>query len=113
MMEALEVCYSQVDGKSNESDGDGIDKHSGQPIHCSGKAVFTDTQGAGIFGMGFLLATAGNLNFQNKKWALSADYINCTDGAGEPFAGRVLVAETIKVPSGGESLVPGVVDGKY
>ena len=73
------------------------------------KAIFTEMKCSGILGMDFLLPTGGYLDFQTKEWKLNGERIRCTSSAGEPFVGRIVVAETTTIPSGHEALVPGII----
>ena len=102
----------QVDGKPLEVLGVAwVDIQVGRTV-APVKAIIAEIRCAGILGMDFLMATGGVLNFQSKRWMLNGESIQCTDGGGEPFVGRVLVAETTEIRGGHEAVVPGVVATK-
>mgnify|MGYP000034807019 CR=1 FL=1 len=73
------------------------------------RAIFADVKYDGILGMDFLLPTGGTLDFQSLELRLNGERMKCTSGAGEPFIGRVMVAETTEIPAGHEAVVPGTV----
>ena len=75
-----------------------VDVQVGKTTHPV-KAIFADMKCAGILGMTFLLPTCGILDFRSLELRLNGEQIKCTNSAGEPFIGRVLVAETTEIPS--------------
>ena len=107
-----------------ETDGLNIEQVDGSPLAAMGtawvevqvgktvssvKVIFADMPYAGILGMNFLLSTGASLDLQTLQLKMNGERIRCTNGAGEPFIGRVVVTETKVIPSGHEAVVPGVI----
>ena len=49
------------------------------------------------------------MDFQTKEWRINGERVSCTVSAGEPFIGRVVVAESTIIPSGHEAVVPSII----
>ena len=109
VLEVEETNIQQVDGSPLSVMGIAwVDVQLGRTV-CPVRAIFADIRYDGILGMDFLLPTCGNLDFRSLELRLNGERLKCTSGAGEPFIGRVLVAETTEIPAGHEAVVPGEV----
>ena len=62
-----------------------------------------------MLGMDFMLPQGASIDLQSLELRLNGEHIKCTGSTGEPFVGRVVVAETTVIPSGHEAVVPGIV----
>ena len=112
VLETNDVQVRQVDGSPLAVLGTAwVDVQIGKTKHPV-KAIFTEMKCSGILGMDFLLPTGGYLDFQTQEWRVNGERIRCTSSAGEPFVGRVVVAESTVIPPGHEAVVPGTVARK-
>ncbi|XP_038053996.1 uncharacterized protein LOC119726413 [Patiria miniata] len=112
ILETEEVQVKQVDGSRLPVLGIAwVEVQVGRTTHQV-RAVFTEMKYSGILCMDFLVPTGGNIDFQSRDWRLNGERIRCTNGAGEPFVGRVVVSRTTVIPSGHEAVVPGIIARK-
>ena len=111
-LESCEAKVRQVDGSPLTVYGTAwVDLQIGRTVHPV-RAVFADIGVPAMLGMNWLVPTQGSLDFRKLELCVNGERIKCTGSRGEPFVGRVVVAETIEIPPGHEVIVAGSIAGQ-
>ena len=112
VLENCDTGVRQVDGSSLKVYGSAwVDLQIGRSVYPV-RAIFADISIPAMLGMDWLLQAHGSLDFRKLELCVNGERIKCTESAGEPFVGRVVVTETTKIPPGHETIVAGAIVGQ-